>query len=146
MSSPALRRRHGRPQQHPSATLKRRRRDGRLLVECLLALVLLAGSTAALLTVGTGAMLVHDDAWQFDLAEQGAWRAAATALRAPCDRPVAGSFWQANARHTSDAQPTGPTSLAIADRWVRLASLVGTAGHDSARADISLQVACERLP
>jgi hypothetical protein len=62
----------------------RRRRSGRLLAECLVALALAGAGSALLIVASTSTMVLHDRATQFEAADRAMRGAIAEGLRAPC--------------------------------------------------------------
>lgn len=96
-----------------------RARDGHTLLECLLALTVLAGSLAALMPLHLAVLVSADATAQRDLAEATADGGAAGLLRAPCAPVVPTPAWPADARHRAAQTVTGETVRILygSDRW-----------------------------
>jgi hypothetical protein len=112
-----------------------------VLIECLVALMLVASGSLLLLTVTEATVTLADRATQLDLVEQGAWRSAAVALRAPCASAPPPWEWQPTTRHVARTQVIdGPIRRAtVLDIW----RSVGVSAHGVHRQQMSVGVRCE---
>jgi hypothetical protein len=137
MSSP----RTAAPLRRRATSRTARPRSGRLLLECLLALILIASGAPLLLGTQELSQQLVDDVRQDELVLDNLWRGSALVLRSPCDAVQSDAIWRPSMRHESRLQlRDGSVRRAvISDVWSR----AGVGRHDMRTAHASTGARCE---